>query len=461
VRAQRRLTSTAARPDRVPAVERFGRADLLRTTTIATSLAAGVARAAARSAAHRDPKRSAAATVSEGLVDAFEDLGPTFVKLGQLIASSPGLFPEPLAQASRRCLDRVTPASSEAVRRLVEQDLGAPVSVLFAEFDDEPLSAASIAQVHGCVLRDGRHAVLKVQRPDIAARMNSDLRVLYQLARLAARSQRLAPANPRGVIADLHRVTNEELRFTLEATRQDLFRSNLAAFGDNDTVAVPEVYWEHCSPRVICMERMYGVPIDQLDPARSDVNGFELLRHGVKAWLEAACVHGPFHGDLHAGNIWVLDDGRAGLLDFGIMGELTPEWRSALIDLLRTIMVDHHYDRVAAVFKNLGVMPADAGTDTEIGDRLAMILEPMLSASMSTIALGEVLQLAMVTLQQFGARVPVELVLIGKQLLYIERYITHLAPDWALLQDPWLLQNILATDPVDLSADQHPETAAE
>ena len=127
-------------------------------------------------------------------------------------------------------------------------------------------------------------------------------------------------ANPVAVIADLHQVTNQELNFALEADRQTRFRANLHAFGDNLEVTSPEVYWELCGPRVICMQRIHGTPVDQFTGDAE--TGQRLLREAVKAWFEAICVHGPFHGDLHAGNLWILDDGRIAFLDFGIMGEL-------------------------------------------------------------------------------------------------------------------------------------------
>jgi predicted unusual protein kinase regulating ubiquinone biosynthesis (AarF/ABC1/UbiB family) len=425
------MTATAA-----PPLGRFGRAEVARGVTAAGRVGSELLRATP--AVLRS--RRVAQPASDALVDAFEELGPTFVKLGQLIASSPGLFPEPLAEACRRTLDRVAPASPAEVARVVTADLGAPPERLFASFDPRPLSSASIAQVHAVRLRDGRDAVLKVQRPHLRRRVNTDLRILYQLARAANRTRHLRMANPVAVIEDLHRVTNEELDFGLEARRQQQFRSTLHVYGDNDDVVVPEVYPEHCSDRVICMERIQGTPIDRYRGPRE--HGERLLRTAVKAWLEAVCVHGPFHGDVHAGNLWILDDGRIAFLDFGIMGDLGHEWRAAFRNLLLTVMVDGDYDRMVADFVRLGVLQPAAGTEGAMAVAVRSIVQPLLDSTITSVALGELLQLVLGSLSQFGAVAPAELVLVAKQVLYVERYMAALAPDWQLARDTSLLTNI-------------------
>ena len=161
-------------------------------------------------------RRALADTAATALVEAFMTLGPTFVKLGQMIASSPGMFPAPLADACLRTLDDVPPFPAHEALAIVEDDLGAPASALFAEVDSVPLSAASIAQVHGCILLDGRAAVLKIQRPDIAARMNRDLLIMYSIARLVDRTRTGHLLNAPGIVEDLHQVTNEELDFAIQ-----------------------------------------------------------------------------------------------------------------------------------------------------------------------------------------------------------------------------------------------------
>lgn len=427
-------------------LDRFGLEELRRTFLIGFVLALAVLRASAVWLVRRRG-RSWAQAASVGLVDGFEHLGPTFVKLGQLIASSPSLFPDPLVDACAKTLDEVGPFPPETVRRLMAEELGRPPGQLFRSFDDRPLASASIAQVHACVLPDGREAVVKLQRPDIAHRMNTDLRIQYFLAsKVLDRFESAKRINVKGIIEDLHQVTNQELNAALEAHRQTRFRDQLGAFGDNAGITAPEVYWEYCGPHLICMERMSGVPMDEFEQIRAQgVDGELTLRRGIKVWMEAALIHGPFHGDVHAGNLWLLEDGRAAYLDFGIMGELPDLWKEALRDILYTSMIDQDYRRVVKAYQRVGVMPDDI--DPEIaGPQIAMVVEPMLTQGIGSVSLGETLKSNMELAEQFGATTPRELVLISKQLLYFERYSRVLAPDYVLARDLFLLKNVFPDD---------------
>jgi predicted unusual protein kinase regulating ubiquinone biosynthesis (AarF/ABC1/UbiB family) len=387
--------------------------------------------------------RSWPTELSEGLVQAFELLGPTFVKLGQLIASSPGLFPRPLADACLRFLDEVPPFPAETARRIVCEDLGRPVHQIFRSFDDTPLSAASIAQVHACVLLDGRQAVVKVQRPDITLRMNRDLRIMYRIAKLLMRTKAGRLANTQGVIEDLHAVTNQELNSALEAYRQSKFRENIPAFGDNKWVTAPEVYWDYCGPRVVAMERMYGTPLDDFQEVeRRGIDGELMLRRGVKVWMEAALRHGPFHGDVHAGNLWLLEDDRAAYLDFGIMGDLPVEYREALSDAIFTVMIDNDFTRIVRAWKRLGIVPESIGADEVIAEQVKLVMEPLLNLTIGQVSLGELMKQQLEMAEQFGAQSPKELALVTKQLMYFERYAKVLAPDYVMIRDIFLVQNL-------------------
>jgi predicted unusual protein kinase regulating ubiquinone biosynthesis (AarF/ABC1/UbiB family) len=425
-----------------PRLDRFGVGELARMVTIWLVVVTTVLKALATRLV-RPRGRSWATAASNGLVDAFEVLGPTFVKLGQMIASSPGVFPAPLADACLRCLDEVPPFEPDAVRRQIEEDLGRTPSQLFAAFDDRPLSAASIAQVHACTLPDGRSAVVKLQRPHIAERMNTDLRIMHAFAKLTARTKIGKQMNSVAVIEDLHQVTNEELNFVLEAHRQTRFRDRIGAFGDNKWITAPEVYWDYCGPHMICMERMSGTPMDEFAAlAEQGIDGELTLRRGVKVWFEAAMIHGPFHGDVHAGNLWVLDDGRSTYLDFGIMGELTDDWKQILKDMQYTAMIDGDYTRIVRNWKNVGVLPEDIGPDEVVAAQVKLVMDPLLDQTVGEVSLGELMKQNLELANQFGATAPRELVLITKQLLYFERYAKALAPDYNMARDVYLLKNI-------------------
>ena len=430
-----------------PALDRFGLTEIRRGITIAVVLTWSVLRALLRRRFDLVVRRKAVPgwwdAACSGAVDGFEALGPAFVKLGQIMASSPGVFPEPLADACQRTLDEVPPFDSATARRIIEEDLGHPPEELFRYFDDKPLASASIGQVHACVLPDGRQAVLKLQRPGIRALFTADLRIMWRIARLAEKWDWLSSVDPVAIIEDAAEVNFQELVPALEAKRQMGFRDKIWFFGDNDGITAPEVYWNWCGPRMICMERMTGTPLDEFEEmARRGIDGELMLRRGAKVWIESVCVHGPFHGDMHAGNIWFLPDGRASFLDFGIMGELAPEYREVIKDILYTCMIDGDFTRVARAYRRVGVFPADVGTDEELGMRLSMILGPMLEAGIGGMNLGEMLKMSIDLMDNYGAKGPRELVLIAKQLAYMERYAKGMAPDYQIIQDLYLIKNV-------------------
>src|SRR5450759_469711 len=401
-----------------PAIDRFGGRELGRVVTIGLVMVMALLRVLPRKLGQIRQRWSVLA--AGAVVDGFETLGPTFVKLGQLVASSPGLFPTPRAEAWQRCLDEVPPFPSDTVHRLIREDLGRSPAQLFRSFDDRPLSAASIAQIHACVLPDGRDAVVKLQRPDIARRMNTDLRILHKLALVLARTKAGSRFNAPAIIEDLHQVTNQELNFALEAHRQATFRDHIGAFGDNRWVTAPEVYWDYCGPHMICMERMVGIPMDAFDTIRERD----------------------------------LDDGRCSFLDFVIMGELDGTWKQFFSDLLITILFDRDYTRIARAFRRVEIFPAAMDiSDEMVGQQLKMVLDPLLDQSVSGLNLGELLKQAFDIAESLGATAPREMVLIAKQLLYLERYTKALVPDYLMVKDPFLVRNIFPAAAVAKAAD--------
>lgn len=425
-----------------PALQGVHLGDMTRLVVVVVVLGWSVLRAVLTRAVLRR-RRPLVVTACDGLIDGFIRLGPTFVKAGQIIASSGPLFPAVLAGAARRCLDAVPPFPVSVLRATIEADLGAPIEQLFASFDDVPLSAASVGQVHACTLADGRQAVVKVQRPHIKEQMARDLRNSYRLAWLVEKTPWGRTSGARDVIRDVHAVTFAELNPGREAWQQDRFRRNIWAFGDNSLITAPEVYWDYCGPQVICMERVYGVPMDDFDAlAARGIHGQEILRWGAKVWAEAVMVHGPFHGDMHAGNVWALEDGRGCYLDFGIMGELDEQWKKVLKDLFYTCSFDLDFTRVAAAYRRVGVFPPGVGSDEEIGAFLNAMLAPILEAGYGAIDIGQLVTQSLELLKAFQATVPRELVLIAKQLLYIDRYARHLAPDYTVTSDPLIVKNI-------------------
>ena len=286
----------------------------------------------------------------------LDELGPTFVKFGQLIASSPGLFPEVAATEFRTLLDEVPTIPSRQVHRIVERALGQPVGTAFASFDDEPLAAASIAQVHRARLVDGTDVVVKVRRPGLRHKVARDTRILRALASVLGRAGALGQVlNPVAIVEDFADTLRYELDFRNEARWMAEFRSNLETFGDNRSVTTPRPIGHLCTERVLVMTYVDGHPVDRLDLLGESGHDFEeLLRLGVRAWLESAFEHGLFHGDVHAGNLFLTIDGKVALLDFGIMGHLEPKVRAALRDALPGLLLGDDPRGVVEAFFALG-----------------------------------------------------------------------------------------------------------
>ncbi|MHB8437941.1 MAG: AarF/UbiB family protein [Acidimicrobiales bacterium] len=425
-----------------PPLEKMQMGDAGRFVHVAVVVVRCVVHAVVRALLHRG-RRGVVRAACDGLVDSFIRLGPTTVKGGQIIASSGALFPPVLVEAARRCLDAVPPFDVAHVRAAIEGDLGYLVEHLFASFDPVPLSAASIGQVHACVLADGRDAVVKVQRPGIHRQMATDLRIGYRIAWLIEKSPWGRTTNAQAIVRDLHAVTFAELNPAYEAWQQHRFREKIGAFGDNEGITAPKVYWDYCGPSIICMERVYGIPMDHFDAMKErGIDGQLILRRGAKVWAESVMVHGPFHGDMHAGNMWILDDGRGCYLDFGIMGELPGEWKDLVKDLFYTCAFDLDFVRVARAYRRVGAIPKEMGSDEELGALLSGMLRPILADGFGSLDITQLVIQSLEVLKLYKASAPRELVLVAKQLLYVDKYTRYLAPNYSLTADPFIVKNI-------------------
>lgn len=384
--------------------------------------------------------RTRSAVAATALRRAFEDLGPTYVKLAQLVASSPGLFPDVLAEEFRGCLDAVGSVPSDVVRSVVAEELGMPVEQAFSSFDEEPLASASIAQVHAATLPDGADVVVKVQRPGLAPRLRADLAILRRAARILDRVSRTGRmANPVAVVDDFATTLAAELDFLTEARSMERFGRALTERQGATTARVPGVEWSHTTSRVLTMERIHGYKIDDL--VALEATGWDLtsaLKSAVRAWLESALVHGFFHGDVHAGNLMLDEAGTVVFLDFGICGALDDATRRVISQGLPALLVDRDFKRVASAVYDLGAILSPTDLDQASKD-IAELVTPILDRPLSEISYGEVLVDIVRVGTRYDVRLPRELVLVAKQLLYFERYAKLIAPDWTILDDPELL----------------------
>ncbi len=365
---------------------------------------------------------------------AFEDLGPTYIKLGQLIASSQGLFPEAYCSEFRKCLDRVRPFEYADVQRILRAELGRDPDEVFAWIDAKPLASASIAQVHAARLLDGQDVVIKVQRPKIDAVVEADLRILRLAARAMALSSRGELANPVGIVEDFEANIHEELDFRREAENMAEFNRIMLEHGQSQVVA-PRAAPGLTTQRVLVMERFYGHRVDDVEQLRaSKVDGEEKLLAGMRAWFQCMILHGFFHGDVHAGNLMALTDGRIGFLDFGIVGRFPRERREQVTDYLMAFAAGD-FKKLAEVMAAMGAV--GGGVDMEALARdLAVAYEPILASEMAAIKYADLIPAIMRTSVRHGMRLPRDFVLVTKQMLYFDRYAKLLAPTLNVFRDP-------------------------
>ncbi len=275
----------------------------------------------------RDRRRGGSisrAGLSRRLRVAAEHLGPTYIKLAQIISSGEGLFPPELVEEFRRCRDQVRAEDFETVRSVIEADLGCPLEEAFSEFDREPLAAASIAQVHAATLSTGEEVVVKVQRPTIRTQVHRDLKVMSWLAPfLVGRIPVAALANPPALVELFAETISEELDFRLEAENMLDVAASFAALGQRGYL-VARPHPTLVTRRVLVMERLHGFAFEDLESMKAaEIDTHEVIRIGVVGFTEGCMVHGIFHGDLHAGNLFVTPDGRIALMDFGITARMT------------------------------------------------------------------------------------------------------------------------------------------
>jgi ubiquinone biosynthesis protein len=382
----------------------------------------------------RNPGSPSRAGLSRRLRLAFERLGPTYIKLGQIISSGEGLFPEELVAEFRKCRDQVPPEPFALVRRTVEEDLGASLGQTFLSFDPRPLAAASIAQVHAAQLTTGEHVVVKVQRPRVAELVARDIEAMSWLAPwLVGRIPVAALANPPALVELFAETIVEELDFRLEAENMLDVARVLASAGQRALI-VPRPHPRLVTKRVLVMERLDGFAWGEAGRMReAGIDTAEVLHAGLIAFLEGALLYGVFHGDLHGGNLFVLHDGRVALLDFGITGRLSDAGRLAF---LRLLVSGSTYDARGQVeaMRDLGALPSDVDVDAVVAD-LDLDKPPLDPTKVSAEELTGELAKVTKALLGYGARMPKELMLFVKDMLFLDGAIALMAPDVDLLSE--------------------------
>jgi ubiquinone biosynthesis protein len=356
----------------------------------------------------------------------LEELGPIFVKFGQMLSTRRDLLPDDIAQELAKLQDRVPPFPGDQARAIVEKSLSKPVAELFESFEEQPHASASIAQVHLARLRNGQDVVVKVVRPGIHKTIARDIGLLYVVADLAERYWREGRRlRPREVVAEYEKTILDELDLLREAANASQLRRN---FQDSNLLYVPEVYWPYCRRQVMVMERIYGIPIsDVAELKRQGVDLKRLAEQGVEIFFTQVFSHSFFHADMHPGNIFVSPEGRYIAVDFGIMGTLSPVDQRYLVENF-VAFFKRDYRRVAELHVQSGWVPAGTRVE-EFEAAIRTVCEPIFERPLKDISFGQLLLRLFQTARRFHMEVQPQLVLLQKTLLNIEGLGRDLYPD--------------------------------
>jgi ubiquinone biosynthesis protein len=361
---------------------------------------------------------------------ALTDLGPTFIKLGQLLSTRPDLVGVPLADELQQLRDDVPADPPVTVRKLIETELGQTVDELFAEFEDTPVASASIGQVHRARLRTGQLVAVKVQHARIEKTVREDLEVLAGLAILAERIPEFIHYRPRETVAEMARTLRRELDFGREERNLQQF----AVFFEGDaTVRIPTPFTELCTPRVLTMQWINGVALKnkgQLLAAGFDLE--EIARRGANLYLRMIFEHGYFHADPHPGNIVLLPGNTIGLLDFGMVGRIEERLREDIEDMLLAI-VQSDVSLLASLIKRVGSVPADldeTGFSTDVADFAGVYSTQSLSKFDLTGALNDMTEM----IRRYHISLPPQVAMLIKVLVTLEGTARMLSPEFSLME---------------------------
>jgi len=374
---------------------------------------------------------------------AFEELGPTFIKLGQLLSLRPDLLPSEYTAELTKLQDEAPPVPFPQIEERIEEELGRPLEELFREFEEEPLAAASLAQVHRAVLKDkdGSEVAVKVLRPGIHEIIRADLIILEDLAQFISRHlPESRPYDPPGTAREFAKTLRRELDLIREGRNIELFRRN---FADDPTVYIPKVFWDYTTAGVLTMERIVGIKITDLEGLeRAGLDRRMVALNGVNAILKQIFEHGLFHADPHPGNILVLEGNVIAPLDFGMVGRLEEGLRLRLGELLWGI-IRGEIERIVRVLREMGslVPELDGGVEDEEGELSALALRADLAdlldrysrVPLARLELTQLLDELMALVREHRLRLPSSLVMMGKALVIAEGVGKALDPEMELL----------------------------
>ncbi len=375
-------------------------------------------------------ENQAATPIPERLRQAFEELGPTFVKLGQLMSTRSDLFPDALIEEFTKLQDNVTPLSFEVVKAVVERELKKSLDQAFASFESKPLAAASIGQVHEATLKTGERVVVKIQRPEIERVIETDISLLAFLAGLL---EKYVPetrvASPKVIVEEFFKTLAYEMDFIVEANNMNKIRGNMVPFPE---IVIPKVYKELSTERILTLEKLDGIRVNDLRAIdAAGVDRKKIVDVGARAFFRSVMVDGLFHGDLHGGNLFILPGNRLGIIDFGIVGRLSQRSRDQLANMVMSLLTED-YENLCYQYAELG--SANPGIDIDGFQReVRNALSPYLGLSLSDLNLGKILIEATKIATKYEIRVPGDWMIVFKAILTMEGMGRTLDPSFDLL----------------------------
>lgn len=366
-------------------------------------------------------------TPAERLRHAFEELGPTFVKLGQLLSTRSDILPENFIDEFKKLQDDVQPVSFDLIKKVLEQELGGPIEKRFSTMSITPLASASIGQVHEATLITGERVVVKVQRPDIEKVIQNDISLLAFIAKALERYvPEIRVFNPSVIVDEFFRSLVFELDYKIEANNMKKISENLASFDD---VVVPRVYKELTTTRVLTQEKLEGIRVNDLI-ARSyeGIDKKEIVKLGARAFLKSVMIDGLFHGDLHGGNLFILPGNKLGVIDFGIVGRLSMKARDQLANMVMALITED-YEALCYLYAEMGSVTASVDFDAFQRD-IRNTLSPYLGMSIDEVNTGRVLIEATRIATKYNISVPGDWMLVFKAIVTMEGMGRSLDPEF-------------------------------
>jgi ubiquinone biosynthesis protein len=361
----------------------------------------------------------------------LEELGPTFVKMGQIASTRPDLIPAEILCELEKLQDRVPPFSIEDVQRIIELELGGTIDDLFDEFQATSLAAASIGQVHYAVLKSGERVAVKVQRPYISAVIETDLEILQELAMLAElRLEWASRYQIRDIVKEFSKSLRAELDYTIEARNMEKVANQ---FKNDPKIQIPKVYWDYSTQKVLTMEYVEGIKLSEEN--KLDQQGYNrkvLAERVVRAMFQQIMIEGFFHGDPHPGNVFALPGDSIVFIDFGMVGRLTSEMKNHFASLVISMM-RQSTDGVIKAITRMGLVPDDISMQRLRSD-VDQLREKYYDVPLRQISLGEAVNDLFSVAYQHHIRIPADLTLLGKTLLTMEGMVGQLDPELSIIK---------------------------